>query len=154
MFPAILGGMALMGIGNLIRRRRAMRGSTRQRQGMQAMQSQMQAMQRMQGRAFGQVMNTQATTPTNSVGQAATSNPNTAQTPAGQANTGTPGTVTLNPVEFEGRQTVGSGQAQPQTPRQSGGDPNLASRLGQQSIERTRRRNRQQQSALGGQAMT
>jgi len=59
--------IALAGLASLIQRRR---------------------MASMHGSAFGRAMNTQTTTPTNSMSQAATSTPQTAQTPAGQANSG------------------------------------------------------------------
>lgn len=130
-----LAGAALFGLASLIRRRR-------QNQLGQATAS-----------AVGQAVNSAGTTPTNTVSGAATSQPNTAQTPAGEANTGR---VEISPVELQRGPGLQSGQQPTQQPaptQQQGGDPNLAARMGAESVARSRRRNVQQQQALSGQAI-
>lgn len=130
MLPLLpLAGFALAGIGNLIARRRQARAGM-----------------------IGQAVNSQPVTPTNTVASAATSTPQTAQTPAGQANTGT--SPSAHPAIGKAQAVPGAAQAQPVAPQQSGGDPNLAARLGAASVARSRRRNlEQQQAPLSGQAM-
>ena len=135
MLPLIpLAGMALLGLGRLFAKRRQQRQQQRS------------------ASAVGQAVNTSTATPVNSVASAATSSPQTAQTPAGAANTGGQQAATPSSSEVQRRPVPQPGPSTT-SPTKVGPDPDLAARLGSESITRSRRRNRQQQSALSGQAL-